>query len=162
MLALPEYIDVIVPRGGKGLVEFVADNARMPVIKHLDGVCHVYIDDDADREKAVAIAVNAKTQRYGTCNTMETLLLDAPVAEVLLPRLAAAYAELAPEHNAIFDAIKAEYERAVARKEALLEASERLGYAVETALLSNALTRNARPTFLLLLATARSSAPWAR
>ena len=86
MLNLPEYIDVIVPRGGKGLIEFVADNARMPVIKHLDGVCHVYIDDDADRDKAIAIAVNAKTQRYGTCNTMETLLVaDSQVERILEP-----------------------------------------------------------------------------
>ena len=87
MLSLPEYIDVIVPRGGKGLIEFVADNARMPVIKHLDGVCHVYIDDDADRDKAIAIAVNAKTQRYGTCNTMETLLVADSIAEDVLKPL---------------------------------------------------------------------------
>ncbi|RJS93532.1 glutamate-5-semialdehyde dehydrogenase [Salinisphaera sp. Q1T1-3] len=89
MLAMPEYIDVIVPRGGKSLIEFVAENARMPVIKHLDGVCHVYVDDDADRDKAVAIAVNAKTQRYGTCNTMETLLVAEAAAERVLVPLAA-------------------------------------------------------------------------
>jgi glutamate-5-semialdehyde dehydrogenase len=86
MLQMPEYVDVIVPRGGKGLIEFVSNNARMPVIKHLDGVCHVYIDDDADIDKAVAIAVNAKTQRYGTCNTMETLLVAKSIAaDVLKP-----------------------------------------------------------------------------
>lgn len=88
MLAMPEAIDVIVPRGGKSLVEFVADNARMPVIKHLDGVCHVYIDDSADRDKAIAIAVNAKTQRFGTCNTMETLLVAESMAATILEPLA--------------------------------------------------------------------------
>jgi len=87
MLRMDEYLDVVVPRGGKGLVEFVTANARVPVIKHLDGVCHVYIDDQADLEKAVAIAVNAKTQRYGTCNTMETLLVAEGVAEQVLKPL---------------------------------------------------------------------------
>lgn len=93
LIAMPEHVDVIIPRGGKSLIERITREARVPVIKHLDGVCHVYVDATADLDKALAIAVNAKTQRYGTCNTMETLLLDAPVAEVLLPRLAAAYAE---------------------------------------------------------------------
>ncbi|MDA3920610.1 MAG: glutamate-5-semialdehyde dehydrogenase [Salinisphaera sp.] len=88
MLDMPGHIDVIVPRGGKGLIEFVSNHARMPVIKHLDGVCHVYIDDDADADKAIAIAVNAKTQRYGTCNTMETLLVAESVAESILVPLA--------------------------------------------------------------------------
>jgi glutamate-5-semialdehyde dehydrogenase len=87
LLRMPDYVDVIVPRGGKGLIEFVANNAQMPVIKHLDGVCHVYIDDDADIEKAIAIAVNAKTQRYGTCNTMETLLVADSIAEDVLKPL---------------------------------------------------------------------------
>jgi glutamate-5-semialdehyde dehydrogenase len=93
LIAMPEYVDVIIPRGGKSLIERIAREARVPVIKHLDGVCHVYLDATADPDKALAIAVNAKTHRYGTCNTMETLLVDAPVAEALLPRLAAAYAE---------------------------------------------------------------------
>ena len=93
LIAMPEYVDVIIPRGGKSLIERITREARVPVIKHLDGVCHVYIDATADLEKAMAIAINAKTQRYGTCNTMETLLIDAPLAESLLPRLAAAYAE---------------------------------------------------------------------
>lgn len=93
LIAMPEHVDVIIPRGGKSLIERIAREARVPVIKHLDGVCHVYIDATADPEKALAIAVNAKTHRYGTCNTMETLLVDAPLAESLLPRLAAAYAE---------------------------------------------------------------------
>jgi len=93
LIAMPAYVDVIIPRGGKSLIERISREARVPVIKHLDGVCHVYVDATADLDKAHAIAVNAKTHRYGTCNTMETLLLDAPVAERLLPRLATAYAE---------------------------------------------------------------------
>ena len=88
----PQCADVIIPRGGKGLVAFVAENARVPVIKHLDGNCHVYIDGEADVEKAIAVAVNAKTQRYGTCNTMETLLVAAPIAERVLPELGRIYA----------------------------------------------------------------------
>ena len=97
LITMPEYVDVIIPRGGKSLIERISREARVPVIKHLDGVCHVYVDATADAEKALAIAVNAKTQRYGTCNTMETLLIDAPIAERLLPRLASAYAEHAVE-----------------------------------------------------------------
>jgi glutamate-5-semialdehyde dehydrogenase len=93
LIAMPEYVDVIIPRGGKSLIERISREARVPVIKHLDGVCHVYLDATADPQKALAIAVNAKTHRYGTCNTMETLLVDAPLAEALLPRLAAAYGE---------------------------------------------------------------------
>lgn len=83
MITMPEYIDVIVPRGGKSLIERITQEAKVPVIKHLDGICHVYIDDDADVEKAVRVADNAKTHRYGTCNTMETLL----VAESADPRI---------------------------------------------------------------------------
>ncbi|PPE75962.1 glutamate-5-semialdehyde dehydrogenase [Solimonas fluminis] len=97
MVAMPEFIDVIIPRGGKGLVAAVAEAARVPVIKHLDGICHVYIDADADLEKAVAVSVNAKTQRYGTCNTMETLLVDVAVAESVLPILGEIYAEAGVE-----------------------------------------------------------------
>ncbi|HAA44126.1 MAG: gamma-glutamyl phosphate reductase [Halomonas sp. 54_146] len=93
MISMPEYVDVIIPRGGKSLIERISRDARVPVIKHLDGVCHVYIDTTADPAKALAIAINAKTHRYGTCNTMETLLLDAPIADLLLPQLARAYAE---------------------------------------------------------------------
>lgn len=88
LLRMTEFVDVIVPRGGKGLVEFVAENTHVPVIKHLDGVCHVYVDDQADADKALAIAVNAKTQRFGTCNTMETLLVAEGAAESMLPRIA--------------------------------------------------------------------------
>ncbi|WP_353248761.1 glutamate-5-semialdehyde dehydrogenase [Salinisphaera sp. T31B1] len=97
MLRMPEYVDVIVPRGGKGLIEFVSEQAQMPVIKHLDGVCHVYVHDDADIEKAVAIAVNAKTQRYGTCNTMETLLVARSIAEKVLGPLSQDFAQAGVE-----------------------------------------------------------------
>lgn len=93
LVAMPEWVDVIVPRGGRGLIERVAREARVPVIKHLDGVCHVYIDAAADRDKALRIALNAKTQRYGTCNTMETLLVDAAVAADLLPELGMRFAK---------------------------------------------------------------------
>jgi glutamate-5-semialdehyde dehydrogenase len=91
LVALQEYVDVIVPRGGKGLIERVTQEARVPVIKHLHGVCHVYIDDKADLDKAVNVAFNAKTQRYGTCNTMETLLVAEGVATQVLPGLAQKY-----------------------------------------------------------------------
>ncbi|MDY7025112.1 MAG: glutamate-5-semialdehyde dehydrogenase [Pseudomonadota bacterium] len=90
MITAKDKVDVIIPRGGKGLIERISNEARVAVIKHLDGICHVYIDEFADAEKAYAIAVNAKTQRYGTCNTMETLLVDQTQLE-LLPELAAAY-----------------------------------------------------------------------
>lgn len=91
LITMPQYVDVIVPRGGKGLIERISNDAKVPVIKHLDGTCHVYIDDGADEDMAEAIAVNAKTQRYGTCNTMETLLVHADMASVMLPRLGEAY-----------------------------------------------------------------------
>ncbi|MBK6971608.1 MAG: glutamate-5-semialdehyde dehydrogenase [Sterolibacteriaceae bacterium] len=91
LITMPEYVDVIVPRGGKGLIERISNEARVPVIKHLDGICHVYIDDQADHVKAIRIADNAKTQRYGTCNTMETLIVHASIAARVLPRLAAIY-----------------------------------------------------------------------
>jgi glutamate-5-semialdehyde dehydrogenase len=91
LITMKEYVDVIVPRGGKSLIERISRDARIPVIKHLDGVCHVYVDASADHAKAIAIADNAKTQRYGTCNTMETLLVHADIAPALLPSLAALY-----------------------------------------------------------------------
>jgi glutamate-5-semialdehyde dehydrogenase len=91
LVQMPKYVDVIVPRGGKGLIERVSREATVPVIKHLDGICHVYIDDRADPAKAVKVAFNAKTQRYGTCNTMETLLVAAGIAGRVLPELAAQY-----------------------------------------------------------------------
>ncbi len=91
MLNMRGVIDVLIPRGGKSLTSRIADNAKVPVIKHLDGVCHVFVDADADLDMAVAIADNAKTQRYAPCNTMETLLVDRVVASVFLPRIAAVY-----------------------------------------------------------------------
>lgn len=97
LIAMPEFVDVIVPRGGKGLIERISKDARVPVIKHLDGVCHVYIDAEADMAKAVNIAINAKTHRYGTCNTMETLLVHESVAEEALTELSQAYASAGVE-----------------------------------------------------------------
>jgi len=91
LISMPEYVDVIIPRGGKGLIERISQEARVPVIKHLDGICHTYIDDKADLEKAIAVAYNAKTQRYGTCNTMETLLVAKDIAAQVLPKLAEKY-----------------------------------------------------------------------
>lgn len=91
LITMPEFVDVIVPRGGKSLIERIAQEATVPVIKHLDGVCHVYIDEFADLDKAVRIADNAKTQRYAPCNTMETLLVHQAVAEAVLPPLCDIY-----------------------------------------------------------------------
>jgi glutamate-5-semialdehyde dehydrogenase len=91
LITMPAYVDVIIPRGGKGLIERISAEARVPVIKHLDGVCHVYIDDQAELDKAINVAYNAKTQRYGTCNTMETLLVAKAVADKVLPQLAEKY-----------------------------------------------------------------------
>ncbi|MGH8618609.1 MAG: glutamate-5-semialdehyde dehydrogenase [Burkholderiales bacterium] len=91
LLRMHEYVDIVVPRGGKGLIERVMQESRIPMIKHLDGVCHVYIDDQADLDKAVRIADNAKTQRLGTCNTMETLLVARGIADKVLPTLAKIY-----------------------------------------------------------------------
>ncbi|AWM60318.1 glutamate-5-semialdehyde dehydrogenase [Stutzerimonas stutzeri] len=91
LISMPEFVDVIVPRGGKGLIERISRDARVPVIKHLDGICHVYIDVAADVDKAIRIADNAKTQRFAPCNTMETLLVHQGIAEQVLPPLAAIY-----------------------------------------------------------------------
>jgi glutamate-5-semialdehyde dehydrogenase len=91
LITMQDFVDVIVPRGGKGLIERVSSEARVPVIKHLHGVCHVYIDDQADFDKAIRIADNAKTQRYGTCNTMETLLVHKDIANEILPALSKIY-----------------------------------------------------------------------
>ncbi len=93
MIAMPEYVDVIIPRGGKGLIERISRDARVPVIKHLDGICHVYVDDEADSEKAFNVCLNAKTHRYGVCNAMETLLVADAVAADFLPGMARAYCE---------------------------------------------------------------------
>jgi glutamate-5-semialdehyde dehydrogenase len=97
LIRMPQYVDVIVPRGGKSLIESISTEALVPVIKHLEGICHVYIDDEADLEKALRVAYNAKTQRYGTCNTMETLLVAVGIAERVLPRLAGMYREAGVE-----------------------------------------------------------------
>jgi glutamate-5-semialdehyde dehydrogenase len=91
LITMPDYVDVIVPRGGKSLIERISQDARVPVIKHLDGICHVYIDAKADLAMAEEIAFNAKCHRYGVCNAMETLLVDSSVAQDILPRLAARY-----------------------------------------------------------------------
>ena len=91
LITMAQYVDVIVPRGGKSLIARISAEARVPVIKHLDGVCHVYIDDEADPEKAIRVADNAKTQRFAPCNTMETLLVNENVAELILPPLAQIY-----------------------------------------------------------------------
>jgi len=91
LITMKQFVDVIVPRGGKGLIERIANEARIPVIKHLDGVCHVYIDAGAELDKAIRVADNAKTQRYGTCNTMETLLVHQDIAKEVLPPLCKIY-----------------------------------------------------------------------
>ena len=91
LIRLKDYVDVIVPRGGKGLIERISRESLIPVIKHLHGVCHTYIDDQADADKAIRVAFNAKTQRYGTCNTMETLLVAEAIAQRVLPTLAGMY-----------------------------------------------------------------------
>jgi glutamate-5-semialdehyde dehydrogenase len=91
LIAMPQYVDVIVPRGGKGLIERLMKESKVPMIKHLDGICHVYIDDKADIDKALQIAFNAKCHRYGTCNTMETLLVARAIAPQVLPKLAELY-----------------------------------------------------------------------
>ncbi len=97
LIRMKEYVDVIVPRGGKSLIERISNEALVPVIKHLDGICHVYVDDKADVEKALAVAFNAKCQRYGTCNTMETLLVAEGIAERILPRLGEVYRQAGVE-----------------------------------------------------------------
>ncbi len=91
LISMPEFVDVIVPRGGKGLIERISRDAKVPVIKHLDGVCHVYIDVAADVDKAIRVADNAKTQRYSPCNAMETLLVHSAIADRVLPPLATIY-----------------------------------------------------------------------
>ncbi|MEE4379761.1 MAG: glutamate-5-semialdehyde dehydrogenase [Candidatus Competibacteraceae bacterium] len=97
LLRMPEYVDVIVPRGGKGLIERISAESKVPVIKHLDGICHVYIDDKADLDKAIRIAYNAKTHRYGVCNAMETLLVAEGIALRVLPKLVPMYLQAGVE-----------------------------------------------------------------
>ena len=113
LITMDEYVDVLVPRGGKSLIERVSREATIPVFKHLEGICHVYVDDRADCGKAIAIAYNAKTQRYGTCCTMETLLVARDIAKQVLPTLAEQYAAAGvelrgcPETRALLDECKA-------------------------------------------------------
>jgi glutamate-5-semialdehyde dehydrogenase len=97
LISMPEYVDVIVPRGGKGLIQRISNDAKVPVIKHLDGNCHVYLDDEADVSKAINISINAKTRRYGVCNAMESLLVAESRAAELLPEIALHLQEFAVE-----------------------------------------------------------------
>ena len=97
LLRLKDDVDVIIPRGGKSLIERITNESEVPVIKHLDGICHVYIDENADKEKALNVAFNSKTQRYGTCNTMETLLVSESIASGVLPELAKMYVDAGVE-----------------------------------------------------------------
>jgi len=106
LITMREHVDIIVPRGGKELIERLARDSRIPMIKHLDGVCHVYVDDSADPDMAVSIADNAKTQRYGTCNTMETLLVAEAIAPRVLPRIGKIYARKGVEVRADPAALK--------------------------------------------------------
>lgn len=106
LITMPEYVDVIVPRGGKGLIERLIKESKVPMIKHLDGICHVYIDDSADLAKALPVAFNAKCHRYGTCNTMETLLVARGIAPTVLPQLAKLYADKQVELRADPEAMK--------------------------------------------------------
>ena len=93
LIAMPAFVDVIIPRGGKGLIERISEHARVPVIKHLDGICHVYIDDDANYDKAIKVTLNSKTHRYGVCNALETLLVAESQAKKVLPELATLLSE---------------------------------------------------------------------
>ena len=106
MITMPEFIDVIVPRGGKGLIERLMKDSKVPMIKHLDGICHVYIDDKADIAKALPVAFNTKCHRYGTCNTMETLVLARGIAQQILPELAKLFAEKQVELRADSEAMQ--------------------------------------------------------
>jgi glutamate-5-semialdehyde dehydrogenase len=106
LITMPQYVDVIVPRGGKGLIERLMKESKVPMIKHLDGICHVYIDDKADLEKALKVSFNAKCHRYGTCNTMETLLVARGIAPQVLPKLAELYGSKDVELRADDDACK--------------------------------------------------------
>jgi glutamate-5-semialdehyde dehydrogenase len=106
MINMPEFIDVIVPRGGKGLIERLMKDSKVPMIKHLDGICHVYIDDKADIAKALPVVFNAKCHRYGTCNTMETLLVARDIAQRVLPELAQLFAERQVELRADAEAMQ--------------------------------------------------------
>ena len=123
MITLPDYFDVIVPRGGKSLIARIMQEARVPVIKHLDGICHVYLDDEADPAKAVHIADNAKTHRYGTCNTMETLLLSENTSPQVLRELLKIYRDKSVELR-VCAATRALLARAGIAADGLIDATE--------------------------------------
>jgi glutamate-5-semialdehyde dehydrogenase len=106
LITMREYVDIVVPRGGKGLIERLSRESRIPMLKHLDGVCHVYVDDSADLDMAVRIVDNAKTQRYGTCNTMETLLVAEAIAPQILPVISSIYESKGVEMRADDAALK--------------------------------------------------------
>ncbi len=116
LITMPQYVDVIVPRGGKGLIERISKDARVPVIKHLDGNCHVYIDDEADAAKVIPIVENSKTQRYGTCNTAETLLIARSVARQFLPAIGTMLADKGVEMRACEEALAILHDTSIARE----------------------------------------------
>ena len=124
LVTMTEYVDVIVPRGGKGLIARLMEEARVPMIKHLDGICHVFIDARADAEKALSICDNAKTHRYGTCNTMEILLLDRHADASILPRLARLYRQKGVELRCSAPVLAALDAAGVARDSGIIEAVE--------------------------------------
>ncbi len=127
MIQMPQYIDVIVPRGGKSLTSRIANEATVPVIKHLDGICHSYVDDEADLEMAIRVCDNAKTQRYSPCNTMETLLVHQGIAHAFLPRICSIYAQkevelrVCPETRKVLEASQ---DFKASKSQALIDATE--------------------------------------
>lgn len=123
LITMPEFVDVIVPRGGKGLIERISREARVPVIKHLDGNCHVYVDDEADPARIVPIVENSKTQRYGTCNTAESLLVSRTIADLCLPSIGAMLAEKGVEMRACPESLSLLLEAGIA-SDKLVEATE--------------------------------------
>jgi glutamate-5-semialdehyde dehydrogenase len=129
LITMPQFVDVIIPRGGKGLIERISRDAKVPVIKHLDGNCHVYVDDPCDIAMAVTIADNAKTQKYSPCNAAEGLLVARGVAEAFLPQIAAIYAEKGVEMRCDEAAAGVLYARAAIKNVALIQpASEQDWY----------------------------------
>jgi glutamate-5-semialdehyde dehydrogenase len=127
MIQMPQYIDVIVPRGGKSLTSRIANEATVPVIKHLDGICHSYVDDEAELEMAIRVCDNAKTQRYSPCNTMETLLVHQAIAQAFLPRICSIYAQkdvelrVCPETRKVLEASQ---DFKASKSQALIDATE--------------------------------------
>jgi glutamate-5-semialdehyde dehydrogenase len=128
LIAMPEFVDVIIPRGGKGLIERISRDAKVPVIKHLDGNCHVYVDDPCDLAMAVTVADNAKTQKYSPCNASEGLLVAKGVADTFLPKIAAIYAEKGVEMRCDSAAALILRTRPAIKKEAIVDATEQDWY----------------------------------